>query len=214
MDETTFLLPHERAGQIQEQEMHHQQQQQQQREGYGASSTRRPTMTLATESLSSILASHTRNVSSNVEEDEEQQDQEQGQQQQQEEESTWTSTPTSRFTHLLSRIDCIEIDLWHERIRDYEAAELGQISCAELGLAAGTTAAAAVEEGVVVVDEDEGERERLSRVDTCVASAGGSRDEGVVTVKKGKGKRGSSDGGRFREVWVECIVGVIEWRQE
>ncbi|KAG9833746.1 hypothetical protein KCU98_g12231, partial [Aureobasidium melanogenum] len=36
--------------------------------------------------------------------------------------------------HVLSRIDCIEIDLWHERIRDYEAAELGLVSAAELGL--------------------------------------------------------------------------------
>ncbi|KAI5246505.1 hypothetical protein E4T43_02604 [Aureobasidium subglaciale] len=48
-------------------------------------------------------------------------------------------TPTSNIpeqdleAHVLSRIDCIEIDLWHERIRDYEAAELGQIAAAELG---------------------------------------------------------------------------------
>ncbi|KAG9750053.1 hypothetical protein KCU73_g6675, partial [Aureobasidium melanogenum] len=34
--------------------------------------------------------------------------------------------------HVLSRIDCIEIDLWHERIRDYEAAELGLVSAAEV----------------------------------------------------------------------------------
>jgi hypothetical protein len=36
--------------------------------------------------------------------------------------------------HVLSRIDRIEIDLWHERIRDYEAAELGLLHADELGL--------------------------------------------------------------------------------
>lgn len=67
--------------------------------------------------------------------------------------------------HVLSRIDCIEIDLWHERIRDYEAAELGLVSAAELGLVREAEDRARADMRVEVEEEDGG---RLSRVQTYV----------------------------------------------
>ncbi|CAD0099176.1 unnamed protein product [Aureobasidium mustum] len=67
--------------------------------------------------------------------------------------------------HVLSRIDCIEIDLWHERIRDYEAAELGLVSAAELGLVRETEDEERADVRVEVQEEDGG---RLSRVQTYV----------------------------------------------
>jgi len=70
--------------------------------------------------------------------------------------------------HVLSRIDCIEIDLWHERIRDYEAAELGLVRAEELGLV--RDGAGEEEEGRqdVSVEVDEVDGARLSRVQTYV----------------------------------------------
>jgi hypothetical protein len=65
--------------------------------------------------------------------------------------------------HVLSRIDCIEIDLWHERIRDYEAAELGLLHAEELGLIRHGGSEEGEAEG-----EQEGEGQRLSRVQTYV----------------------------------------------
>lgn len=67
--------------------------------------------------------------------------------------------------HVLSRIDCIEIDLWHERIRDYEAAELGLVSAAELGLVREAEDRESADMRVEVEEEDGG---RLSRVQTYV----------------------------------------------
>ncbi|KAI4733009.1 hypothetical protein E4T50_16438 [Aureobasidium sp. EXF-12298] len=65
--------------------------------------------------------------------------------------------------HVLSRIDCIEIDLWHERIRDYEAAELGLVSAAELGLVREVDESEEREENVrIEVEEEDGGR--LSRM--------------------------------------------------
>lgn len=70
--------------------------------------------------------------------------------------------------HVLSRIDCIEIDLWHERIRDYEAAELGLVRAEELGLVRDD--GRDVEEGRqdVSVEVDDVDGARLSRVQTYV----------------------------------------------
>jgi hypothetical protein len=66
--------------------------------------------------------------------------------------------------HVLSRIDCIEIDLWHERIRDYEAAELGLLHAEELGL----IRHGGSEEGDEGDRRQEVEGQRLSRVQTYV----------------------------------------------
>jgi hypothetical protein len=63
--------------------------------------------------------------------------------------------------HVLSRIDCIEIDLWHERIRDYEAAELGLVHASELGLVRD-------DGGGEEETRQEVEGQRLSRVQTYV----------------------------------------------
>lgn len=75
--------------------------------------------------------------------------------------------------HVLSRIDCIEIDLWHERIRDYEAAELGLVRAEELGLIRdGEEEEEETRQGLrVEVDEVDGAR--LSRMQTYVNDFGG-----------------------------------------
>lgn len=72
--------------------------------------------------------------------------------------------------HVLSRIDCIEIDLWHDRIRDYEAAELGLVSAAELGLVqeVGESEESEEREEDVRIGVEEEDGGRLSRVQTCV----------------------------------------------
>ena len=69
--------------------------------------------------------------------------------------------------HVLSRIDCIEIDLWHERIRDYGAAELGLVRAADLGLVRGGEEEQGAS-GDVRVEVDEVDGGRLSRVQTYV----------------------------------------------
>ncbi|KAI5207030.1 hypothetical protein E4T39_02155 [Aureobasidium subglaciale] len=94
--------------------------------------------------------------------------------------------------HVLSRIDCIEIDLWHERIRDYEAAELGQIAAAELGLVGEGGEEGEEREGQEVVQVLGGEEqgERLSRVVTYVNDGFG--DEGTGAGDVGIRKRMSS----------------------
>jgi hypothetical protein len=91
--------------------------------------------------------------------------------------------------HVLSRIDCIEIDLWHERIRDYEAAELGLLRAEELGLVRDGEEEENTRQGVrVEVDEVDGAR--LSRVQTYV------NDFGDVEGGAGCG----SAGGKRRKV--------------
>ncbi|KAH0272832.1 hypothetical protein KCU91_g6385, partial [Aureobasidium melanogenum] len=83
--------------------------------------------------------------------------------------------------HVLSRIDCIEIDLWHERIRDYEAAELGLLSAEELGLVRDVEE----EEGDVVrVEVEEEDGGRLSRVQTYVNDFADVEARGAMKVKK------------------------------
>lgn len=91
--------------------------------------------------------------------------------------------------HVLSRIDCIEIDLWHERIRDYEAAELGLVRAEELGLV--RDGGGDEEEGRqdVSVEVDEVDGGRLSRVQTYVndlADAEGGRGYGSAGGKRRK----------------------------
>jgi len=70
--------------------------------------------------------------------------------------------------HVLSRIDCIEIDLWHERIRDYEAAELGLVRAEELGLVRDGAEEEEERRQGVSVEVDEVDGARLSRVQTYV----------------------------------------------
>ena len=91
--------------------------------------------------------------------------------------------------HVLSRIDCIEIDLWHERIRDYEAAELGLVRAEELGLVRDD--GRDVEEGRqdVSVEVDDVDGARLSRVQTYVndfadMERGGRYDSGAGKRRK------------------------------
>ncbi|KAI4721968.1 hypothetical protein E4T48_01711 [Aureobasidium sp. EXF-10727] len=111
--------------------------------------------------------------------------------------------------HVLSRIDCIEIDLWHERIRDYGAAELGLVSAAELGLVREEQEQR--DTTVRVEDRDGG---RLSRVQTYV------NDFADVEAGQASRKRKASSvvGKRFGSVslslhdlsryfWVD-VVGV------
>lgn len=88
--------------------------------------------------------------------------------------------------HVLSRIDCIEIDLWHERIRDYEAAELGLLSAEELGLVRDVEEEEGDDVRVEVDEEDGG---RLSRVQTYVndfadVEARGGRQQGQGQGRK------------------------------
>jgi hypothetical protein len=112
------------------------------------------TTTSATTSLHNILTLHPRQIAileaARVAEEEAATEEEEA------------ATEEEMNRHVLSRIDCIEIDLWHERIRDYEAAELGLLHAEELGL---------------VRDDGGGEEEetrqevgeqRLSRVQTYV----------------------------------------------
>lgn len=93
--------------------------------------------------------------------------------------------------HVLSRIDCIEIDLWHERIRDYEAAELGLVSAAELGLVREVDESEEREENVrIEVEEEDGGR--LSRVQTYVND--------FADVEGRGGRQGQSHGRNKRKV--------------
>ncbi|KAI4740262.1 hypothetical protein E4T50_09301 [Aureobasidium sp. EXF-12298] len=93
--------------------------------------------------------------------------------------------------HVLSRIDCIEIDLWHERIRDYEAAELGLVRAEELGLVRdGEEEEEEDTRQNVRVEVDDVDGARLSRVQTYV------NDFGDV---EGGGRYGSA-GGKRRKI--------------
>lgn len=89
---------------------------------------------------------------------------------------------------MLSRIDCIEVGLWHERIRDYEAAELGMVRAEELGLL--------LPQQGEVGREGEGGRDegRLSRVDTHVDSSTSVTD--FADVEGGRGGKSKVDRSR------------------
>jgi hypothetical protein len=106
--------------------------------------------------------------------------------------------------HVLSRIDCIEIDLWHERIRDYEAAELGLVSAAELGLVREVDESEEREENVrIEVEEEDGGR--LSRVQTYVndfadVEGGGGGRHGGQTYDGRNKRKVSSIAQRFGSV--------------
>jgi hypothetical protein len=93
--------------------------------------------------------------------------------------------------HVLSRIDCIEIDLWHERIRDYEAAELGLVRAEELGLIRDGEEEEETRENIrVEVDEVDGAR--LSRVQTYVNDLGDVEGGGRCGSAGGKRRKVSS----------------------
>lgn len=89
---------------------------------------------------------------------------------------------------MLSRIDCIEVGLWHERIRDYEAAELGMVRAEELGLLL-------PQQGEVGREgEGGGDEGRLSRVDTHVDSSTSITD--FADVEGGRGGKSKVDRSR------------------
>jgi hypothetical protein len=88
--------------------------------------------------------------------------------------------------HILSRIDRIEIDLWHERIRDYEAAELGLLRADELGLVRDN------EEEQEGRDDDEEEGGRLSRQHTYVNDFADTEESGGYGSTAGKRRKVSS----------------------
>lgn len=101
--------------------------------------------------------------------------------------------------HVLSRIDCIEIDLWHERIRDYEAAELGLVSAAELGLVREGGEEEERREGLrVEVEEEDGGR--LSRVQTYVDDFADVERGGRQQGQERKRRKVSSIAQRFGSV--------------
>jgi hypothetical protein len=120
--------------------------------------TKQPSTTSATASLQNILTLHPRQIAMlealRTAEEEAATLATEGEEEETEEEMN---------RHVLSRIDCIEIDLWHERIRDYEAAELGLLHAEELGLIRHGGSEEGEAEG-----EQEGEGQRLSRVQTYV----------------------------------------------
>ncbi|TIA60844.1 hypothetical protein D6C83_03185, partial [Aureobasidium pullulans] len=80
---------------------------------------------------------------------------------------------------MLSRIDCIEVGLWHERIKDYEAAELGMVRAEELGLLLPRQGEVGRE------GEGGGDEGRLSRVDTHVDASTSITD--FADVEGGRG---------------------------
>ncbi|CAD0110181.1 unnamed protein product [Aureobasidium uvarum] len=175
-DETSSLLPHEQSPLLPPLATHPQL-----RYASQASST-------ATASLHHILTLHPRQIAyleqARAEEDaaaaaeQEEEDTEQG-----------------MNRHVLSRIDCIEIDLWHERIRDYEAAELGLVSAAELGLIREEQ-----EQRDMRVEVEEGDGERLSRVHTYV------NDFADVEAGQPSRKRKTQQY-RWQQVWIcEFVV--------
>ncbi|KAI4803564.1 hypothetical protein E4T44_11406 [Aureobasidium sp. EXF-8845] len=88
--------------------------------------------------------------------------------------------------HVLSRIDRIEIDLWHERIRDYEAAELGLLHADELGLVRDSEEEQG-RDGSGEDDEEEGGR--LSRQHTYVNDFADVGDGGGYGSTAGKRRK-------------------------
>lgn len=99
--------------------------------------------------------------------------------------ATEEETEEEMNRHVLSRIDCIEIDLWHERIRDYEAAELGLVRAEELGLVRDGDGDEEGRQGASVeVDEVDGAR--LSRVQTYVDDLADVRGSGSSKGKRRK----------------------------
>jgi hypothetical protein len=94
--------------------------------------------------------------------------------------------------HVLSRIDCIEIDLWHERIRDYEAAELGLVRAEELGLIRDGEEEEEETRENIRVEVDEVDGARLSRVQTYVNDFGDVDGGGVCGSAGGKRRKVSS----------------------
>lgn len=94
--------------------------------------------------------------------------------------------------HVLSRIDRIEIDLWHERIRDYEAAELGLLHADELGLVRDSEEEQGRDGSGQDDEEDEVYAGRLSRQHTYVNDFADIGDRGGYGSTAGKRRKVSS----------------------